>query len=193
MFILCDTSSILMLLRIAPDMFVVEGYECKTIREIHNEIVRTTKFKTKYPWTREMRAKIKPVVLDKEQKEREELYFEVVRNLNRVGTENRKTGRFFDLSFVDMKVISHALTLAYRITSGDRELIQFVEQEFRDEFQGSISPLEIINRWLEKGLIKWDEGKQGYLSDWAEHHEHPQPLKAKKRFRELTGYRYTGS
>jgi hypothetical protein len=51
MVILCDTSSILMLLRIAPDMFTDERYECKAIRDVHDEIVQTTKFKTKYPWT----------------------------------------------------------------------------------------------------------------------------------------------
>lgn len=40
MFILCDTSSILMLLRIEPDMFKDERFKCKTIREIHEEIVK---------------------------------------------------------------------------------------------------------------------------------------------------------
>ena len=193
MFILCDTSAILMLLRIAPDMFINEAHECKTIREIHDEIVRTTKFKTKYPWTRGMRAKIRPVVLDQEQKEREAQYLEAVRTLNRIGTENLKAGRFFDLSFVDLKVISHALTLDYCISSGDRELVQFVQQEFKDQFRGAISPIEIINSWLEKRLLEWDEERQRYLSAWAEQNEHPQPPKAKKRFKELTGYRYTGS
>ncbi len=182
-----------MLLRIAPDMFINDAYECKTIREIHGEIARTTKFKTKYPWTQGMRAKIKPVILDQEQKNREARYFDAVWNLNRIGTENLKTGRLFDLSFVDLKVISHALTLDFRITSGDRELVQFVQQEFKDEFRGAISPIEIINRWLEKSLLEWDEEKQGYLSAWAEQNEHPQPVKAKKRFKELTGYWYTGS
>lgn len=40
MFILCDTSSILMLLCIAPEMFIDERFECITIREVHDEIVR---------------------------------------------------------------------------------------------------------------------------------------------------------
>lgn len=193
MLILCDTSSILMLLRIAPDMFINDAYECKTMREIHDEIARTTKFKTKYPWTQGMRAKIKPIILNQEQKKREARYFDTVRILNRVGTENLKTGRIFDLSFVDLKLISHALTLDYRISSGDRELVQFVQQEFEDEFQGAISPIEMINGWIEKRLLAWDEEKQSYLSAWAEQNEHPQPVKAKKRFKELTGYWYTGS
>jgi len=192
-FILCNTSSILMLLRIAPDMFINDAYKCKTIREIHDEIARTTKFKTKYPWTQGMRANIKPIILNQEQKKREAHYFDTVRTLNRVGTENLKTGRIFDLSFVDLKLISHALSLDYRISSGDRALVQFVQQEFKDEFRGAISPIEMINGWIEKRLLAWDEVKQGYLSAWAEQNEHPQPVKAKKRFKDLTGYRYTGS
>jgi len=82
-----------MLLRIALDMFISEAYECKTIREIHDEIVRTTKLKTKYPWTRGMRAKIRPVVLAQEQKEREGQYLEAVRTLSCISAENLKTAR----------------------------------------------------------------------------------------------------
>ena len=140
MFILCDTSSILMLLRIAPDMFTDERYECRTIREVHDEIVRTTKFKSKYPWTREKKDKVKTVVLSKEQKQTETMFFETVRTLNRQGVVNQKTGRFIDLSREDMRVISHALTLDYRITSGDRDLVQFARQEFKEEFRGNVSP-----------------------------------------------------
>lgn len=58
MFILCDTSSILLLLRIAPDMFRDERFQCKTILDVHDEIFRTSKFKTKYPWIKELRARI---------------------------------------------------------------------------------------------------------------------------------------
>lgn len=91
-----------------------------------------------------------------------------------------------------MRIISHALTLECRITSGDRDLVQFARQEFEEDFKGNISPLEIINHWLESGVIEWDEEKQGYLLAWAENHEHPQPLKAKKRFKELSNFQYCG-
>jgi hypothetical protein len=193
MFILCDTSSILMLLQIAPDMFTDDQYECRTIREVHDEIVRTTRFKTKYPWTREMRVKIKTVVLNQEQKKTEQLFFDTIRTMNYEGTENQITGRLFDLSREDMRVISHALVLEYKITSGDRDLVQFARQEFKEDFRGNVSPLEIINHWLESGVLEWDEEKQNYLSEWTDNREHPQPQKAKKRFYELTGLRYTGS
>jgi hypothetical protein len=193
MVILCDTSSILMLLRIAPDMFTDERYKCKTIRDVHDEIVQTTKFKTRYPWTREIKSKIRVLSLTDEQKQDETAFFETISTLNKYGTVNRKTERIFDLSHEDMRVISHALSLNYQITSGDRGLVEFAVQEFGDDFQGNISPLEIIIQWLESGLITWDTEKQGYLSAWAADNEHPQPSKAKKRFKELTNCTYTGS
>ncbi|MDG5814965.1 hypothetical protein QA601_07750 [Chitinispirillales bacterium ANBcel5] len=193
MFILCDTSSILMLLRIAPDMFIDERYECKTIRVVHDEIVRTTKFKVKYPWMREMRAKVKPMVLNEKQKQTETAYWETIHALNNFGTVNNKTGQLIDLSWVDIGVISHALALEYKITSGDVNLLQFARQEFKEEFRGSVSPLEMINHWLESGVIEWDEEKQRYISAWMGDNEHPQPPKEKKRFRHLAGNKYTGS
>ena len=53
MYILCDTCSILMLLRIAPDMFADKRYECVTIRQVWEEITQTQKFKSKYPWRKD--------------------------------------------------------------------------------------------------------------------------------------------
>jgi hypothetical protein len=106
-----------MLLRIAPDMFTDERYECKTIREVHDEIVRTTKFKSKYPWTRQMRAKVKAVVLSKERKQTEKVFFETVRTLNYEGGVNQKTERLIDVSREDMRVISHAPALEFQKTS----------------------------------------------------------------------------
>jgi hypothetical protein len=50
MFILCDTCSILMLIRIAPKMFTEMEYECVTVAEVVQEIKRTQKFKDKHPW-----------------------------------------------------------------------------------------------------------------------------------------------
>ena len=56
MVVLCDTSAILMLLRIAPDMFTDPRYGCVTIRQIYDEITRTPKFKSKYLWLHEKKA-----------------------------------------------------------------------------------------------------------------------------------------
>ena len=191
--VLCDTSVVLMLLRIAPDMFVDERYECVTVKEVHDEIVRTTKFKSKYPWTKELRSKIKIISVNKSKKERINLYFSAISELNNTGTINKTTGRLFDLSFTDRKIASSTLALGYKITSGDRDLVTFCKQEFSKECKGAVSPLGIINRWVEKKLIDWDDTKQEYLTDWSENREHPQPDKAKRKFENLTGREYTGS
>jgi len=57
--ILCDTSSILMLIRIAPEMFLNESYDCYTIKEVWEEMFQTTKFKNKYPWRVNFKKNIK--------------------------------------------------------------------------------------------------------------------------------------
>lgn len=192
MFVLCDTSSVLMLLLIAPDMFISKQYECVTIKVVHDEIIRTTKFKSKYPWTRQLRGKIKPISVSKHQKELIDLYFSAISELINNGTVNKTTGRFFDLSFPDRKIAASTLALGYKITSGDRDLVTFCKQEFLKEFKGDVSPLEIINRWIEKGIIEWDDTKHQYLSDWSENREHPQPNKAKVTFKKLTDRKYEG-
>ena len=100
MFILCDTSSILLLLRIAPDMFRDERFQCKTILDVHDEIFRTSKFKTKYPWIKELRARIKPIVLNEKQKVKEKEYFDAIKTIIDMGTINSKTNHLFDLSYM---------------------------------------------------------------------------------------------
>jgi hypothetical protein len=192
MFILCDTSSILLLLRIAPDMFVIADFECCTIREIHDELIRTTKFKTKYPWIHDKRPKLKPLMLTDEQKKSEKTYFEAINSLYRNGTLNTKTDKFFDLSHEDMKVISTALTLEYQISSGDKGLMQFAQQEFAGEFKGSVSALEVINTWIEKELITWDQEKQDILAEWKTQREVVQPQRAISDFKRLTKWLYPG-
>jgi hypothetical protein len=193
MVILCDTSSILLLLRIAPDMFIDARYECCTIREIHDELIRTTKFKLKYPWLREMRQKLNPLMLSEKQKESERTFFEAIKTLNWNGTLNDRTKKFFDLSREDMKVISGALALGCQISSGDRGLIDFAKQEFPDDFAGSVSALEVINKWIETGLLTWNQEKQNFLSEWKTQREVAQPPKAISDFKRLTKKPYKGS
>lgn len=187
MFILCDTSSILLLLRIAPDMFRDERFQCKTILDVHDEIFRTSKFKTKYPWIKELRARIKPIVLNEKQKVKEKEYFDAIKTIIDMGTINSKTIHLFDLSYTDMRVLSHALTLEYKITSCDRNLVQFACQEFEEDFTGNVFPLEIINYWLESGVIQWNEEKQLIIREWIEN-EPVQPEEAKRTFKKITGF-----
>ena len=43
MYILCDTCSVLMLIRVAPDMFCDDRYGCVTIKDVFRELFRTQK------------------------------------------------------------------------------------------------------------------------------------------------------
>ncbi|WDN87463.1 hypothetical protein BuS5_00431 [Desulfosarcina sp. BuS5] len=61
MYILCDTCSVLMLIRVAPDMFCDDRYGCVTIQEVSQELFRTQKFKSRYPWRASYKSKIKPL------------------------------------------------------------------------------------------------------------------------------------
>jgi hypothetical protein len=56
MFVVCDTCSLIMLLRIAPDMFADPRYRCVTIAPVFNEYVRTQRFKHRYPWREALRS-----------------------------------------------------------------------------------------------------------------------------------------
>jgi hypothetical protein len=192
MVILCDTCSILMLLRIAAEMFADNRFECRTIREVHEEILRTTKFKTRYPWTRDFRDRIRPRPLTDAQKESEARNFAAVKALVDNVTLNERTGRPFDLSYIDIKVISHCVTLESHLSSGDDCLVDFLKQQYPGSFKGSVPPLELINRWLAAQLVVWDDAKQTVLVEWATMNEHPQPRPAAARFRELTGRAYPG-
>ncbi|KPA09987.1 hypothetical protein MHK_009813 [Candidatus Magnetomorum sp. HK-1] len=61
MYILCDTCSVLMLIRINPEMFTRECFNCATTTEVQKELSRTQKFKTKYPWRNKYKKYIKPL------------------------------------------------------------------------------------------------------------------------------------
>ncbi len=58
MYILCDTCSVLMLIRIASDMFLDPKFECVTITDVVKEIFRAQKFKNKYPWRKRYKSSI---------------------------------------------------------------------------------------------------------------------------------------
>jgi len=190
---LCDTSSILMLIRIAPDMFIDHRYECCTIRLVREEIFRTQKFKAKYPWRINFKEKIQCLPTNRVRNDDFDIYFDAVESLIEHGTINKKKGSEFDLSYVDKVIIACALANGYRITTGDEDLRTFARQEFGNDFKGWISPLGLINRWIRNNLIQWDDSLHDYLSDWARDDEHPQPHRQKIAFKELTGRRYPGS
>lgn len=78
MIILCDTSSVVMLLRIVPGMFQDKRYGCVTIKEVYNELFAMQKFKSRYPWRTDYRDKIGPLSTSQIDREEVSQYFSVI-------------------------------------------------------------------------------------------------------------------
>lgn len=190
MYILCDTCSVLMLIRVAPDMFCDDRYGCVTIQEVSQELFRTQKFKSKYPWRKSYKNKIKALGVSRVKQGDYELHLQTIKALVSAGKINKRTGNFFNLSSVDQKIAACSIAHNFILTTVDDDLADFIGQEFSGS---SISPLEIINDWLEKGLVKWNNNIQTVIEDWDKCNEHPQPKKEIKRFEEITAFKYTGS
>lgn len=189
MYILCDTCSVLMLIRIAPDMFMDDRYECTTIQEVSRELFRTQKFKTKYLWRMKYKSKIKAMGESIAKGDSYNLCFSTIRNLVNVGIKNKRTGRFFNLSNVDQIIAACTIAHNFQLTTVDDDLKDFLIQEFSCN---TISPLNMINEWMEKGLLQWSDYLQLIIEDWDKCNEHPQSIKAIKRFEKLSGYPYVG-
>jgi hypothetical protein len=187
--ILCDTCSILMLIRIAPEMFCDERYECVTIQEVIHEIFRTQKFKIRYPWRERYKSKIKALGISQINKGDFKLHLDAVRNIVSAGKRNEKTNLYFNLSRVDQIIAACSIAHNFKLTTVDDDLAIFVKQEFSCE---TISPLGIINDWIERGLISWNDDMQLIIDDWVKCNESPQPKIETKRFEKITGYKYSG-
>ncbi len=193
MLTLCDTTSLIMLIRVAPEMFIDERFQCCTIHQVRNEIIRISKFSKKYPWRKQYKDKIRCLPNAFTTDESLKRYFAAINCLIRNVTINEETGKVFDLSFVDIVFLSYALANGFRITSGDQNLLDFPSQEFKGEFKGNISPLGILNGWIEKKLVKWSDEAHNYLADWKIDNEHPQPERQIRKFKKLTHRNYPGS
>ncbi|MFH1026054.1 MAG: hypothetical protein V1764_05180 [Nitrospirota bacterium] len=102
-----------MLIRIAPNMFTDERFDCVTVQEVCEEIFRTQRFKTKYPWRSEYKGKIRPSNSLKNTSDDYKLHFDVVKHLIDAGGISTKTGRVFGLSFVDKKIAAYGGDEAY--------------------------------------------------------------------------------
>ena len=119
-------------------------------------------------------------------------YFDAIHSLIDHGTISEKTGLDFDLSHVDKIILSCSLANAFKITTGDDDLKYFAIQEFASVFKGWISPLGMINSWIRKGLIIWNDSLHEFLMDWERDNEHPQPQRQKTAFKKLSGCKYPG-
>ena len=160
---------------------------------MRQEIFRNPKFKKKYPWRNDFKTKIQGLPSSATDNPDVNRYFEAINLLIRNITINAKTGRPFDLSYVDQRFLACALANGYKISTGDENLTLFASQEFGDEFHGNISPLGIINGWMRERSIEWNDQVHSYVADWKTNNEHPQLQKQVAKFRKLTGLSYPGS
>ncbi len=190
--ILCDTCSILMLIRIAPDMFIDERYSCFLLPSVAQELLRTAKFEKNYPWRKAFREKLKPIPASKMEEANYVGYRSTAAALHNAGVLDQPSEKLFVLSRVDLDILAFALAQGMRILTGDKGIVRFARQEFAQDFAGEATPLGLINDWLERGLITWDETRQTVLEEWAMTGEAPQPKDEIKRFTKFTKERYPG-
>jgi len=184
-FVLCDTCVLLMLLRIAPDMLRDARFNCVTPSDVREEFIRTQKFKEKYPWRDRYKSNIKPLPASLASSSEFKNALQTVEAIS--FSINKRTKRPFGLSRVDRIVAACVVANEYKLSTGDRDLRDFLKQEFDVV---NVSPLEIINDWLTRNLIGWDDEKQGVLEDWRRCEEHSQPENQIAVFERKTGRTY---
>ncbi|MBF0552744.1 MAG: hypothetical protein HQK60_19700 [Deltaproteobacteria bacterium] len=189
MLTICDTCSTMMVIRIAPQMYTGEPYECETLIEIRHEILRTQKFKEKYPWRKEFKDKIHALSDTQVNTGGFKNYLDVMQILLKNITIDEATGKAFNLSQVDQKILARALDKQAAICTGDKGLIRFAKQEF--EFTNIISSLGLVNIWLRKGLIQLNDVRLVF-DDWKKLGEASQPQEDIKAFEKLTRMKYSG-
>lgn len=134
-------------------------------------------------------SKIKYLSYTKEQSNNINTAVNNITNLTEI-IPNERTGKYFELSKIDKKIIACVIELEYELSSVDRDLNDFVEQQTDKK---SIKPLALINIWLEKDLLNWDKEKQSYIRDWDLQNEAPQDKNDIKKFESFSGYNYCGS
>jgi hypothetical protein len=179
-----------MVLRVAPDMFIDKRFCCVTTNNVHKEVFRNPKFKDKYPWRADYKSKIRPLGNTITDSPEIKLVESVIKSIIETSTINENTGKVIDLSQTDMHLIACASTCGYAISSGDVNLVHVAEEEFDIKI---ITPLGLINSWLNSGLVSWNDQLQMVLEDWQKCCEAKQPRSEIKRFKKLTSYRYAGT
>lgn len=90
-----------------------------------------------------------------------------------------------ELSEADLRMAAAALSFEAKLCTGDGALMRFAGDELELPV---VQPLSVVNGWLEKGLIAWDNEKHGFLKDWVKERRQPRP--DIERFEQLTGRSY---
>jgi hypothetical protein len=174
-------------------MFIDPKFGCATIHEVIKEIITTTKFKKKYPWRTEYRGKLHSLPATQYRTPVFENVKKAMTLLLGNGVINEKTQRMIDLSEEDQAIAACAIANDYFLSTGDANLIAFLQQEFKQDFKGNLSALEVINFWTEKNIITWDDAKQAVIAEWKLQDEIKQPKESIIKFTKLTRRTYPGN
>jgi hypothetical protein len=184
--ILCDTSSLIMLIRIEPDMLTDSRYGCVTARQVWEEFFQTQKFKSKYPWRSNYKRQIRCLSQSAVDTKDYQLALKTAKILES-NQRNHRNGKSYGLSRRDLEMAAIAIAHNYSLCSTDASLIDFLEQQYNIS---NSEPLQIINDWIEEQLFEWNDTRQAVIADWIRCNEKPQSAKEIKRFEALTGYKY---
>jgi hypothetical protein len=184
--ILCDTCSILMLIRIQPAMLTDSRYGCVIVRQVWEEFFQTQKFKNKYPWRgnykRQLNCLSQSAVVTKDY----QLALKTAKIIEST-QRNTRNDKSYGLSRRDLEMAAIVIANNFSLCSTDISLIDFLEQQYNIS---NSEPLRIINDWIEEKLFVWDDKQQAVIADWIRCNEKPQSAKEIKRFEALTGYKY---
>lgn len=186
MHVLCDTCSVIMLLRIAPDMFTDTRFECVTLNAVNRELRQQHRFKTKYPWLADHVHKVRALPGTQVETGEYQRTLDAVRIL-RVTKRSQQDNRRFLLSPVDLEIAAAVIAHQYRFSTAERDLEEFIEQEF--DIQNH-HPLALVNDWIEKKLIIWGDAHHRVIEDWIAQNERRAPLLEIQRFEKLAKRKY---
>lgn len=174
--VITDTNAIILLLRIAPQMFQDKHYGCLLPEYAYDEFIKKPEFKELFPWRADYKKFLHLGISIATIRENKQFQPALDCVAFMPGNEG--------LSKKDQQIVSVAIAFNYALCTDDRALESFARKQFCVR---TYSPLELINRWLQDGLFEWDDEKQNLLTDW---NRRPQPPKQIKLFKELTGCSY---
>lgn len=186
MHVLCDTCSVIMLLRIAPEMLVDGRFDCVTLNVVCRELRKQPRFKTKYPWLAGLLQKVRGLPQTQVETDEYRRTFAVIRAV-REATINSRTGRHFSLSHADMEVAAAVVTHKFDISTVEHDLEDFLAQEFD---MLNVHPLALVSEWLENGFIGWGDARQRVLDDWLVQNERRPSQPDVQRFEKAAKCKY---
>ena len=182
--VITDTNAIILLLRIAPEMFQDARFGCVLPEYAYQEFIMKPEFKVLFPWRERYKRflNLGVSILDAQKHPQFPSALKTISLMSRI--RPNRYGKYYGLSKKDQEILSVAVAFGYDLCTEDRNLALFA----RDEFDVRVfSALSLINRWIQDKLITWDDEKQALLADWG---DRKQPKKEVGIFQSLTGYTY---